>query len=128
MPWYIGDYMRDTAHLSNAEHGSYMLMLAHAWLNDGRLPLGDDRLCRLARMNSEEWEYSRDVIMRFWTPTESGYEQKRLSEELVRAKALQAQKSVAGKASAAKRWHNERGNVGITGVITKPLTGRVTKR
>jgi len=106
MPWYIGDYMADTAHLSNAEHGSYMLMLAHAWMNNGILPLDDSRLCRLARMAPEEWEYSRETIMEFWTANERGYVQNRLSKELAKAKTQQEHSSKAGKKAADARWHS----------------------
>lgn len=104
MPWYIGDYMADTAHLSNAEHGSYMLMMAHAWMNGGALPSDDSRLARLARMTMEEWQSSRDVILEFWTLTDGVYVQKRLSDELEKAKNNQNQRSKAGKIGAGKRW------------------------
>jgi len=127
MPWYIGDYLADTTHLSNAEHGSYMLMLAHAWMNKGLLPLDENRLCRLAHMTREDWAESRDVIMDFWTATENGYTQTRLSKELEKAKNMQQQRIDAGKASAEARWGNERINGKGNGKVTSAITTVATR-
>ena len=106
MPWYIGDYLRDTTHLSVAEHGAYLLMMATAWQTHGLLPLKDDQLRRIARMTPDEWEASRDTLIAFWTLTDYGYMQPRLSEELEQAKSLMKQKSAAGKEGAKARWEN----------------------
>lgn len=110
MPWYIADYLADTTHLSAAEHGAYLLMLAHAWMNNGALPLEDERLCRLTRMSAVEWELSKGVLMRFWTAEDDGYVQKRLRSELLKAKNMQDQRVKAGLASANVRWGNGKGN------------------
>lgn len=37
---YIGDYQRDTAHLSVTEHGAYLLMLQHYYATEKPLPPG----------------------------------------------------------------------------------------
>ena len=116
MPWYVGDYLTDTTHLSRAEHGSYLLMLAHAWMHKGVLPPDDERLARIAHATREEWQQCKNVILEFWMLNESGYTQKRLIEEMAKAQKMVDQRSSAGKASAAKRWGNERYNDSITSV------------
>jgi len=115
MPIYIGDYLADTAHLSAAEHGSYLILMMHAWGNGGMLPLSEDRIFRMSRMTEKEWSESRDTIMKFWTPCENGYIQKRLAIELEKAKNIQKQHSIAGKASADKRWGKRNGNGACNG-------------
>lgn len=118
MPFYIADYLADTADLSNAEHGAYLMLLCQAWMNGGIVPLDESRLARLARMSPGEWEVSREVIMRFWTRTESGFMQKRLSAELTKAKNIQNQRSRAGTDSANKRWGNGKHNKRVTKLVT----------
>jgi uncharacterized protein YdaU (DUF1376 family) len=104
MPWYIGDYLVDTTHLSRAEHGSYMLMLAHAWMHGGVLPDDDEQLARIAHATVDEWRKSRSTLLAFWTLGAAGYGQKRLNEELDKAQQMLDQRIEAGRASAAKRW------------------------
>lgn len=56
MDWYPQDYLSDakTQALSLEEHGAYMLLLWHEWL-DGPLPGEPERLRRLLRASVEEW-------------------------------------------------------------------------
>lgn len=46
---YMGDYTRDTAHLSLAEHGAYALMLDHYYSTEQPLPAEPAALYRICR-------------------------------------------------------------------------------
>lgn len=123
MPVYIGDYLAATTALNTTEHGAYFLLMMHAWKNGGVLPKDPDRLRIIARATAVEWETVWSSIQGYFDLTEDGYVQKRLCEEMVRAKALINQKSLAGKASAAQRKLNKTRN----GKSTDSSTGGSTK-
>nr|WP_315596108.1 DUF1376 domain-containing protein [uncultured Cupriavidus sp.] len=103
MPLYISDYLADTSHLSAAEHGAYLLMLMHAWVNQGRLPVDDERLRRIARMDSKDWRDSGAELRGFFYEQDSALRHHRVDAELERANANISQRSKAGKASAEAR-------------------------
>ncbi len=103
MPLYVADYLADTRHLSTTEHGAYLLLIMHAWTNNGQLPLDEARLARIAGLNSREWTASRAVILDFFARYEDGYRNKRVDAELSRTDALIEKRRRAGKASAASR-------------------------
>ena len=44
---FIGDYQRDTGHLSMIEHGAYALLLDHFYASEKPLPIEPQRLHRL---------------------------------------------------------------------------------
>ena len=46
---YMGDYGRDTAHLSLAEHGAYTLLLDHYYSTEQALPADPTSLFRICR-------------------------------------------------------------------------------
>ncbi|TDN63229.1 DUF1376 domain-containing protein [Paraburkholderia sp. BL10I2N1] len=104
MPLFISDYLADTSHLSAAEHGAYLLMIMHAWMNGGALPAGDDRLRRVARMDAKEWNEARsELIGYFYAADDGSLRHRRIDDELVRSNANIDQRSKAGKASALVR-------------------------
>lgn len=103
MPLYVSDYLGDTAHLTTLEHGTYLLLLMHAWKKDGELPAGDDRLRRIARLSPDEWEDVRDSVLEFFYPDGETLRNNRLDAELERAHARVEAASRAGKASAKAR-------------------------
>jgi uncharacterized protein YdaU (DUF1376 family) len=88
MPLYVGDYLRDTGHLSTAEHGGYLLALMHAWGHGGLLPRDETRLQRICKMDAKQWAASRDTLLEFFYLTEDGYRQKRVERELERAQSI----------------------------------------
>ena len=122
MPLYIGDYIRDTRHLSTLEHGAYLLLIMDAWTHDGLLPSDPKRLARIAGLSPKEWASSGSTIMDLFTEHEDGFRHSRVDQELTKANRIIGQRSEAGKASAQARWGNEK----VTGVITSVITEEVT--
>jgi uncharacterized protein YdaU (DUF1376 family) len=110
MPLHVGAYVAATGHLSVHEHGMYLLLLMHAWVNGGAIPGEDDRIRRVCRAGPKEWVKSRAAILDFWDRQPDGtYRQKRLDAELSRAADSKVARSEAGKIGAANRWqrHSE---------------------
>lgn len=103
MPLYVSDYLADTSHLSTEEHGAYMLLLMHAWMNGGELPVDDNRLRRICRMDEKPWKSSKNEIKAFFYEREGVLRHHRVDKEIERAQQLVNQRSAAGKASAEKR-------------------------
>jgi uncharacterized protein YdaU (DUF1376 family) len=92
MPFYVGDYIADTAHLSTIEHGAYLLLIAHYWRKGG-LPTDERQLAAIAKMNHREWHKHRDTLQAFF---HDGWKHKRVERELQRQRELSAKRAVAG--------------------------------
>lgn len=108
MPFFIGDYLRDTAHLTASEHGAYMLLLMHAWTRGGSLPADEKRLQVMACTTGAAWKRSRDTLLAFFTRDGDTYRQKRIDHELAVSKSISEQRSIAGRASAeARKKHKD---------------------
>lgn len=103
MPLYVSDYLAGTSHLSTEEHGAYLLLLMHAWVNDGGLPDDEERLRRIARLEPKSWRASREVLLAYFHQEGGCLHHHRVDTELQRARSLVEQRIEAGKASAAKR-------------------------
>lgn len=95
MPLYIADYRADTAHLSAAEHGAYLLLIMHYW-STGELPDDDRPLARIACMTTSEWKRARPTIERFF---HDGWKHNRIDAELARAADISSKR----RASAEQR-------------------------
>ena len=84
---YIGDYARDTALLSLAEHGAYALLLDHYYASESPLPLDMEDLYRIARtVKPEERKAVDKVILKYFTHEADGFHNTRADAELDRAK------------------------------------------
>jgi len=82
---YIGDYQRDTGHLSIAEHGAYLLMLQHYYATEKPLPIGK-ALHRLLRAESKADRDAVDsVAAQFWKSQDGGLINERAVEEIQKA-------------------------------------------
>jgi len=82
---YIGDYQRDTAHLSVTEHGAYMLMLQHYYATEKPLPTGKALHRMLRAQDRAEREAIDAVAAQFWTTTADGLVNHRADAEITKA-------------------------------------------
>lgn len=82
---YIGDYQRDTAHLSIAEHGAYMLMLQHYYATEKPLPVGKALHRMLRAQDKTERDAIDAVASQFWSTTEAGLVNERADKEIDKA-------------------------------------------
>lgn len=86
---HLGDYARDTAHLSLVEHGAYLLLLHHHYATEAPLPADKAVVCRIVRATTKAEVAAIDAVLReFWTLTDAGWVNGRASEELLAASAL----------------------------------------
>lgn len=106
---YMGDYQRDTGHLSIAEHGAYLLMLQHHYATEKPLPTGA-ALYRLLRADGAADKRAIDsVAKQFWTETSEGLVNERALAEFERAAEL----SQSNRDAANVRWGKKRNANGM---------------
>lgn len=101
---HLGDYAKDTKHLSMLEHGAYNQMLDWCYASEKPLPTDEKALFRLcSAFEKAEQQAVRSVRDEFFILTDSGYTQKRVLEEIAdyQDKAAKASKA------AEKRWHSD---------------------
>lgn len=83
---YIGDYQRDTGHLSLTEHGAYRLMLDAFYATGKPLPAEKRALYRLVRAESRQDRLAVDsVAAQFWQAANGGLVNRRACVEIARA-------------------------------------------
>lgn len=78
MPFYIGDYLGDTIHLSKSEHGSYLLSIMHYWRKGEALTREELRAIAGRDLN---------VVSSFYVWCDNRWHHKRVDEELAKARA-----------------------------------------
>ncbi|CAB4127519.1 Protein of unknown function DUF1376 [uncultured Caudovirales phage] len=73
----IGDYARDTGHLTVLEHGIYRLLLDWCYLNEK--PITTEQAIRVGRGNPVE---TQSVISEFFSLSDDGWVHKRVAQEV----------------------------------------------
>ena len=100
MPMYWGDYWRDTNHLSDAEHVSYLKLISHYWTH-GSLPDDDARLARIAGRSMDEWMGMKPMLQAFF---KHNWTHSRIDRELVRQRSVSEANSQRARKAASVRW------------------------
>lgn len=111
---YIGDYQRDTAHLSVTEHGAYLLMLQHYYATEKPLPTGKALHRMLRAQDKAEREAIDSVVAQFWRETVDGLVNDRASNEI-------------GKAEHQRTVNREVGKLGGRPKQTESVPARITE-
>lgn len=101
----IGDYRRDTTHLTMLEHGAYRQLIDTYYLTEKPLTLVHANLMRThCARSADEVQAVENVIRDFFVRTEEGYIHKRCDIEI---EAFHA-KSTSASESAKARWDRVR--------------------
>lgn len=107
MPFYIGDYLRDTSRLTTCGHGAYILLIIDYWATGKPLPDDDRQLAAITRSTLGEWKKLRLILAQFFIVADGVWRHKRIDAELAKATEIVEKRSSAGKASAAARAQRE---------------------
>lgn len=98
---HIGDYDKDTAHLSACEDGIYGRLIRRYYNTEAPLPADVRAVQRLARAHSkEERQAVADLLEEFFTPSPEGWRHKRCDQEIERFRG----KREKARQSAEARW------------------------
>ncbi len=118
--FYMGDYARDTAHLSLAEHGAYLLLLSACYGTEKALPGDYGALYRIARaMEQDEQAAVRKVADQFFPVGQDGLRHnERVKADI--AKALQ--RIEAARTNGAKGGRKPKQNPVGSDPQTQPFT------
>lgn len=82
---YIGDFQRDTGHLSLTERGAYLCLIHHYYATEKPLPNDIDALCRIAGAVTKIDRAAVKVAIAFFEPVASGLMHARIEAELEKA-------------------------------------------
>ncbi len=102
MPIHIGDYHRETRHLTTEQHGAYLLLGMEYWTK-GSLPDDDVLLARIAGMTKAQWRRNRSTLQALFT---DGWKHPRLDAEIERAAKVSARYAERARKGAAGLWKN----------------------
>lgn len=98
MPFWIGDYLSSTMHLTTEQHGAYTLLLFHYWKNKGPIPNDESYLASVAKMPANAWQKASKILAGFFEIRDGHLIHKRCEFELAKAKAKYAARVNAGRA------------------------------
>lgn len=108
-PRYYGDYMRDTSHLTLAEHGAYTVILDHYYATGRPLPDDSTAIMRICRAFTDaEQAAVNSVLGQFFTRNGDGYHNRRADAEITKEQAIATARAIAGREGARSKWHGKR--------------------
>lgn len=79
---YIGDFQRDTSHLSLTERGAYLALIHHYYATEKPLPNNVDALCRIAGAQTKVERDAVKSVLSYFEVMESGLINARIEAEL----------------------------------------------
>jgi uncharacterized protein YdaU (DUF1376 family) len=95
LPFYCGDYLRDTVGLTNAQHGAYLLSIIKYWNKGEALTAHEIR---------ESCGRQSGRVIKFYVLDGGKYHHKRIDCELAKAAANEKAAYAKAVAAAKARW------------------------
>lgn len=105
---HLGDYARDTGHLSMLEHGAYGLLLDRYYATEAPIP--DAQVYRIARASSKQERAAVDAVLaEFFHLVDGAWVNRRAAAEIERYQAAEPERSAKRDGNADRvRRHRER--------------------
>lgn len=109
-PRHLGDWLRDTVHLTEIEECIYSRCIDQYYSREAPLPLDVVQCARLVRANSIATRKALDAVLcEFFVRADDGWHQKRCDEEIVKFRERTESAKASAKASVeARRKASER--------------------
>lgn len=109
-PFYWGDYVIDTTHLSLQQHGAYLKLLGALYTTAKPLPANAEQLHRMCSCQSDEERSAVDfVVSHFFTlkrGKSGGYIQDRAMKEIEKQQVISEKRSASAKQMHSKSSAN----------------------
>lgn len=106
MPFYVGDFIADTMHLSATETGIYLRLILHCWQH-GTIPRNGRQLAIISHCDTRLWhQYSGTVLQFFDVVDASTMHHKRVSTELRRSEEISNKRKGSAEQMLKKREAN----------------------
>lgn len=123
MPFYVGDYLRDTRRLSLSEHGAYLLLIFEIWTH-GKIANDNSRIARILGCSQDEWMAIRPEIEQFFDLSDGFWRHGRVQKEKTKTDDISEIRREAGRKGAEKRWGEDGKNGKANGkaMLTTPTT------
>jgi len=102
MPFYPGDYLRDTTRLSTEQHGAYLLLILDYWTS-GPPPDNDRTLAHITRLDARRWKLCRKVLEPFFSTVSGKWTHKRIEAELERSRSFREKQQANGRLGGRPR-------------------------
>lgn len=106
MPLYVGDYLADTARLTTAQHGAYLLLLMDYWRN-GSLPDDDAVLAQVTKCSPQEWRKIRPALVGMFQLVDGKWTHKRVEQELADSRKRSEKAEERARHAAKLRWGSD---------------------
>ena len=106
MPFFVGDYLSDTMHLTTEQHGAYLLLIMAYWVKSKAVPNNDKKLASICKMSEKKWAETRAIISEFFD-TDSDPElwvHHRIEKEIEEGEIRRLAAVERGKKGANKRY------------------------
>ena len=129
MPFYIGDYLRDTSRLTVEQHGAYVLLIFDYWMKGP--PPDDSRVLRaITKTSVSQWRAISPVLKPYFTVTPTvEWRHKRIDEVKEEQEEKYRRRQEAGKAGgeAARGRSGRKTENGktIAKVIANPIANEL---
>lgn len=102
---HLGDYLRDTVHLSMLEDGAYRRLIDAYYIREAPLPTELRDVFRLVRAQSKQDRVAVETVLReFFEESPEGWRHRRCDREVERFRS----KSEKARASIRSRWERAR--------------------